>query len=88
LSYRSYIKYYEGESFEECLQIYNDKKKKSMAIMGEKHAKTYTFLSPEGKIVTFTNLAKFARDNNLNTQSLKQVAMGRMKSNLGWKLAI
>jgi group I intron endonuclease len=86
LSYKGYIKYYEGKTFEECLNIYLDKKKKSIDIMGEKHSKTYTLISPNNVSVTFTNLAKFARDNNLNPQSLKQVAMGRIKSNKGWTL--
>ena len=66
---------------------YQEKIKKSMQIMGEKHSKTYTLISPENKLIIFTNLAKFARDNNLNPQSLKQVAMGRLKSNKGWTLS-
>jgi group I intron endonuclease len=85
----SYINYYtyDGEkSFEEALNKYQEKIKNSMQIMGEKHAKTYTLKNPGGKLMTFTNLAKFARDNDLNPQSLKQVAMGRLKSNKGWTL--
>ena len=85
----SYINYYtyDGEkSFEEALNKYQEKIKNSMQIMGEKHAKTYTLKNPSGKLMTFTNLAKFARDNDLNPQSLKQVAMGRLKSNKGWTL--
>jgi group I intron endonuclease len=79
---------YDGEkSFKEVLNKYQEKIKKSMQIMGEKHSKTYTLMSPENKLITFTNLAKFARDNNLNPQSLKQVAMGRLKSNKGWTLS-
>jgi hypothetical protein len=85
----SYINYYtyDGEkSYEEALNKYHKKIKKSMEIMGEKHAKTYTLKNSNDKLMTFTNLAKFARDNNLNPQSLKQVAMGRLKSNKGWTL--
>jgi hypothetical protein len=87
-SYKDFYPYDNEKNISEVLIKYENKIKNSLKIMGEKHAKTYTFLSPEGKIVTFSNLAKFARDNNLNPQSLKQVAMGRIKSNLGWKLAI
>ena len=81
-----YYTYDNENNFEEALQKYNKKIKKSMCIMGEKHSKEYTMLSPNNELITFTNLAKFARDNNLNQQSLKQVAMGRLKSNKGWKL--
>ena len=86
-SYRGYYPYDGEKSFEEVLNKYQEKIKKSMQIMGEKHSKTYTLISPENKLITFTNLAKFARDNNLNPQSLKQVAMGRLKSNKGWTLS-
>ena len=54
--------------------------------MGEKHSKEYTMICPTGELVKFKNLAKFARENNLNEQSLKQVAMGKIKSNKGWSL--
>jgi len=86
-SYKGCYYTYDNENnFEEALQKYNQKIKESMCVMGEKHSKEYTLLSPKNVLVTFTNLAKFARDNNLNQQSLKQVAMGRLKSNKGWKL--
>lgn len=50
-------------------------------------AKTYTFISPEGELVTFTNLNKFARDNNLSAGHLCNVAQGKRKSHKGWKTA-
>lgn len=86
LSYTDYYPYDGEQSFEEALNKYQEKIKNSMQIMGEKHSKTYSLISPNNKLITFTNLAKFARDNNLNPQSLKQVSMGRLKSNKGWKL--
>ncbi len=85
-SYKDYYPYDNESQFSEVLQKYENKCNKSMQIMGEKHSKQYTLISPTGEFVTFKNLAKFARDNNLNPQSLKQVAMGRIPSNKGWKL--
>jgi group I intron endonuclease len=86
LSYKHFYPYDNEKTFEEVLDKYNEKIKNSMKVMGEKHSKTYTLVSPNNELITFTNLAEFARNNNLNPQCLKQVAMGRMKSNKGWKL--
>lgn len=84
--YKNYYPYDNEKNFDEALINYNTKIQNSMSIMGEKHSKTYTLRSPSGELITFKNLAKFARDNNLNQQSLKQVAMGVLKSNRGWTL--
>ncbi len=85
-SYKNYYAYEGEKTFDEVLGKYSIKIKESMKIMGEKHSKEYTLLSPSGDLIKFKNLAKFARDNNLNPQSLKQVAMGRLNSNKGWRL--
>lgn len=86
-SYKCYYPYNNEKSFQDALNNYLIKIKNSMKIMGEKHAKEYSFYSPENKLIKFKNLAKFARENGLNPQSLKQVAMGKLKSNKGWSLA-
>jgi group I intron endonuclease len=73
LSYKGYIKYYEGKTFEECLNIYLDKKKKSMDIMGEKHAKSWKIKCPDDKIVEVFNLSKFCNSIGLNHRSLRNL---------------
>jgi group I intron endonuclease len=85
-SYKGYYPYNNENNIAEALKKYNQRIKKSMEIMGSKHSKTYKLLSPNNELITINNLAKFARDNNLNPQSLKQVVMGKLKSNKGWKL--
>lgn len=49
-------------------------------------AKTYTFLSPDGELITFTNMHKFCRDNNLNRGNMSSVASGRVKQCKGWTI--
>lgn len=73
LSYKGYIKYYEGKTFEECLNIYLDKKKKSMDIMGEKHAKSWKIKCPDDKIVEVFNLSKFCNSIELNHKTLRNL---------------
>jgi len=87
-SYRDFYPYDNEIDISEVLEKYKEKIKVSMDTMGEKHSKIYTLLSPNNTLITFKNLAKFARDNNLNPQSLKHVAMGKIKSNKGWKLPV
>lgn len=87
-SYKQFYPYSNEKNIYEVIENYQNKIKNSLQVMGDKHAKTYTLLSPEGKTVTFTNLAKFARENNLNPQSLKLLAMGKLKTNRGWKLPV
>jgi len=50
------------------------------------HTKTFTFLSPEGELVTFTNMRKFCREHGLNRGNMQSVAVGRVKSCKGWRL--
>jgi group I intron endonuclease len=73
LSYRGYIKYYENKTFEECLQIYHDKKKKSMEIMGEKHAKSWKIECPDKTIIDVFNLSNFCDSRGLNHRSLRHL---------------
>lgn len=49
-------------------------------------AKTYTFINPDGKTVTFTNLMEFCRDNNLDSPAMTAVNEGRRSSHKGWRL--
>lgn len=85
--YRNYYIYDGEKNFDEVLFKYNEKRNQSLLTMGEKHSKEYKFLSPKGELISFKNLAKFSRENNLNPQSMKQVAMRKIPSNKGWKLA-
>lgn len=52
----------------------------------EANSKTFTLVSPTGKLVTFKNMARFCRDNDLNRFKLCEVAAGRAGSHKGWKL--
>lgn len=46
--------------------------------------KTYTLIDPFGNKVTFTNMKKFCRENNLSNSKLCLVASGKRRSHLGW----
>jgi len=50
-------------------------------------AKKWCFLSPEGKKVTFVNLLKFCRENNLHCSSMHMVYSGKRKIHKGWMKA-
>jgi hypothetical protein len=58
--------------------------KRGNAVVAQKYAKTYTLTSPRGKQITFTNLRKFCRENNLDRSALRRVYNGRLKSYKGW----
>lgn len=88
LSYKGYYPYANEKHFSQALINYEEKIKKSLSEMGNKHGKKYVLLSPFNERITVYNLAKFARENDLNPQSLKQLAMGRIKSNKGWRILI
>ena len=53
----------------------------------KKYSKSYTFISPEGKSVTFTNLKQFCRERNLNPGHMRSLNIGKLKSHKGWKQA-
>jgi hypothetical protein len=50
----------------------------------QKYAKTYTFIDPRGRKVTFTNLKQFCRDHNLHRSHMRSVHKGTRNSHKGW----
>jgi group I intron endonuclease len=46
--------------------------------------KTYTLINPDGDEVTFTNMQKFCRENDLAPSKLCMVASGKRKTHKGW----
>ena len=51
---------------------------------GQKCAKTYQMLNPEGQLVEIHNMTKFCRENELTKQQMIAVAKGRELSHKGW----
>ena len=49
------------------------------------NVKTYTMLRPNGDVVTFTNLTKFAKDNNVCHRGLRNVLSNVIKAHKGWQ---
>jgi hypothetical protein len=58
---------------------------KGNKVISEKYAKTYTFKSPTGEIVTFKNLRAFCRDNNLQASHMRSLNIGKLRSHKGWR---
>jgi group I intron endonuclease len=52
----------------------------------EHNQKTYTMISPNGEIVTFTNMKLFCLENNLSNSKLCLVASGKRRSHKGWTI--
>lgn len=50
------------------------------------NSKSFTLTNPSGNHIKFTNLAKFARDNNLSEACLRNVIKGRSKEHKGWRI--
>ena len=50
--------------------------------------RTYTLLSPDGLLVTFTGMADFCRDNGLTQANISKVIMGQRPHHKGWRLSI
>jgi hypothetical protein len=50
------------------------------------HQKTYTMKSPDGEIITFTNMKEFCKENDLCNSKLCEVASGKRKTHKGWTL--
>ena len=61
-------------------------KKSTKEKIGKATEKTFTLRSPTGEEVTFTNMTKFCKINNLNNVSLSRVASGKQKQHKGWTL--
>lgn len=51
---------------------------------GQKYAKTYQMLNPEGQLIEIHNMTKFCRENELTKQHMIAVAKGREPSHKGW----
>jgi hypothetical protein len=58
--------------------------KRGHKTIAEKYAKTYTFTSPAGIPVTFTNLKQFCRERGLNPGHMRSLNSGKLKSHKGW----
>ncbi len=54
----------------------------------EANQKEYTLLNPDGELITFINMAKFCKENNLSNSKLCLVASGKIKSHKGWTKTI
>lgn len=50
----------------------------------EKNQKTFTLLSPDGELITFTNMKRFCIENDLSNSKLCLVASGKRRSHKGW----
>lgn len=69
------------------------KRKQSEAQKGrpqtERHillvSKKYNLINPEGETIEIINMAKFARENNLNPDKMRQVSYGLLAEYKGWK---
>lgn len=51
----------------------------------EANQKTWQLISPDGQILTITNLNKWAKENGLDQGNLVAVSKGRLKQHKGWK---
>ena len=52
----------------------------------QRHYKYYTFISPDGKVMTeYTTIREFCRKNNLERKSVKFLVEGKFKQHKGWK---
>ena len=49
------------------------------------NAKSFSFISPSGKIVNGTNISLFAREHKLSRQGLCHVLNGNRTHHKGWK---
>lgn len=50
--------------------------------------KTVTLISPDGEVVTITNLYKWCRDNGYNYEGMRWITRGKNHSHKGWRLFI
>ena len=71
--YGAYYPYDGEKSFDEALTKYHKKIKKSIQIMGEKHAKSWKIKCPDEKIVQVFNLSKFCNSIGLNHRTLRNL---------------
>jgi hypothetical protein len=64
--------------------ILKEKNTKASIIAAEKSAKSYEATSPNGSIISFKNLRKFCRDNNLSFSGMNSVAKGIQSHHRKW----
>lgn len=78
------------ETREKLSNIFKGKKPSQNAIKAsiEYNQKTYTLLSPDGTLITFTNMKEFCKENNLSNSKLCLVASGKRRTHKGWTLPI
>lgn len=59
-----------------------------LAVAQQKKVKTVTLISPDGEVVTITNLYKWCRDNGYNYEGMRWITRGKNHSHKGWRLFI
>ena len=64
--------------------ISSETREKMSKTWGEKANKVYTLISPENKIITFNNIRKFSRENNLTQTSIGLLLRGKIFYCNGW----
>lgn len=74
------------ETRQKWRDAFSGKRPSEKTIQGsiEYNQKTFTLLSPDGELVTFTNMKKFCLENNLSNSKLCLVAKGVRKTHKGW----
>jgi len=60
--------------------------RKSHNDKGGRPEKTVTLISPAGNIITFTNICKFCRENNLSQPAISGLLSGKRLTHKGYKL--
>lgn len=63
------------------------KEKCRLANIG-RHAKEFSFISPEGEVITGKNIAAFSKQHGLDRSSLFKLRNGTLQCHRGWKLCI
>lgn len=83
---------YEGKQLDKDIKIKGNKVYSPDTCMFVTHGdnarnssvKTYSFLSPSGRLETITNLTEFCRCNSLDPSHMVKVHKGNIKSHKGW----
>lgn len=57
-----------------------------LAVAQQKKVKTVTLISPDGEVVTITNLYKWCRDNSYSYEGMRWITRGKNHSHKGWRL--
>jgi group I intron endonuclease len=59
---------------------------KNLIEINIKSRKEYTFISPEGKTITFVGLSLFCKENNLSAASMSHVYLKKQSNHKGWTI--